>query len=283
MPETKPSNTIIIRKISVEESKHGGAWKIALADMMTAMMAFFLVMWLISATDDAALKGIANYFKVDRAASRPRNAGAEGFFGGVSMLMPDEVMPEAPARETQAASSPEPDEAFPLESDLEAHIAQVEEAAFREIEEKLTDRVSRDPTLAPALNQVEFIREKEGMRIQIVDDENTSMFDLGTDQLLPTAASLLDTISSVIGSVDNSIIVRGHTDSLAFASESTQNNWLLSTQRAEATRYFLENAGIAPERFVKIEGVADSDPYIADNPVDPRNRRINIILKYQAQ
>jgi chemotaxis protein MotB len=288
MSESKPSNTIIIRKINIEEGRHGGAWKIALADMMTAMMAFFLVLWLISATDEATLKGIANHFKVDRTASKPINAGADGFFGGVSMLVLDKVMPEAPAKKSEDSSEPLPKEKSPdsanlPETDLAAKIEQIEEKAFRAIEERLTDLVSRDPTLAPALNQVEFIREKEGMRIQIVDEENSSMFDLGTDQLLPAAVKLLNTISSVIGSVENSIIIRGHTDSLAFTSESTQNNWLLSTQRAEATRFFLESAGIAPSRFVKIEGVADIDPYIAETPLDPRNRRINIILKYQSK
>ena len=288
MSETKPSNTIIIRNINMEEGRHGGAWKIALADMMTAMMAFFLVLWLISSTDEAALKGIANYFKVDKTASKPINAGADGLFGGESMLVPDKVMPEATATMSKDSAKSSVNEVAPnsakqSETDVEAQIEQIEDKAFRAIEERLTDLVSRNPTLAPALNQVEFIREKEGMRIQIVDDENSSMFDLGTDQLLPSAVKLLNTISSVIGSVENSIIIRGHTDSLAFASESAQNNWLLSTQRAEATRFLLESAGIAPGRFVKIEGVADIDPFIAEAPMDPRNRRINIILKYQSK
>lgn len=281
-----PANEIIVKRIVTAPEEHGGAWKIALADMMTAMMAFFLVMWLISATDEVTLKGIADHFKPPGAKPREQIAGSEGLFGGTSILDP-EGMPWTPAATADMPGRDADDEAAPKTpkmdpvDDTAEKIKEADEQAFREVEDKIVDLISRDPTLAPSRHQVEFIREKEGLRIQIVDDENSSMFDVGTDKLLPSAAALIDKINTVLKAVPNKLIIRGHTDSRPFAVAQHRNNWTLSAERAEATRLYLQNAGIDPKKFVKIEGVADAEPYGPGDLLDARNRRINIILKYQ--
>ena len=283
MTDPTPSNTIIVKKVVQKKDDHGsGAWKIALADMMTAMMAFFLVLWLISSTDDATLSGIADQFKKTKDVDTPKNAGSDGLFGGESIIAPDEVMPEAPAKlkDTTAKDIKDP-KSEDIDIVSEELISDVEKKAFEEMEKKLTDLISRTSESAPMLNQVEFIREKEGMRIQIVDNEDTSMFSLGTDVLEEQATSLLSMVASVINSLPNKIMVRGHTDARAYSINSSKNNWILSSERAEATRAFLQERGISPDRFVKVEGVSDVDPYILEDLNDPRNRRISIILKYQ--
>ena len=284
MADSTPSNTIIVKKFIAQSDLGYGAWKIALADMMTAMMAFFLVLWLISATDEETLSGIAGQFKKTEEVSEPKNAGSDGFFGGESIIIPDEVMPEAPAKQKNLVPDdvqvPKQDIADTFSGDL---ISVIEQEAFEAMQAKILDLISSDAELAPALKQIEFIREKEGMRIQIIDNEDTSMFNLGTNTLQPHAMNLLSKVYSAVNTLPNKIIVRGHTDSLAYSKYSSKNNWILSTERAEATRAFLQEMGISPDRFSKVEGVADVDPYILENLNDPRNRRISIVLKYQTE
>lgn len=272
----------------MHEESHGGAWKIALADMMTAMMAFFLVLWLISATDEDVLKGIADHFKPIEHSSKIRNSGNDVLTGGTSFLLPREgtaqaLEPSATPQDVAKVDESQIEAETITESDAEDILVKQDEQAFQEIEKKLTDLISRDPTLVPSLNQVKFIREKEGMRIQIVDDENSSMFDIGTDILLPAAARLIEKVSNVLQAVPNQIIIRGHTDSRSFPDGARQNNWSLSAARAEATRRFLEKSGILPRKFAKIEGVSDVEPFVETDMLDPRNRRINIIIKYQTE
>lgn len=280
---------IIVRKMHPEdEQAHGGAWKIALADMMTAMMAFFLLLWLLSATDKETLTGIADHFKPPEQVVRQMIAGADGAFGGQSILDPEGLPLEATSASdlngNNEADAKQPSAGHADSESLEDKnraALEIDQQNFRELEQEMIHLIAGDPALAPAMRQVAFIREKEGLRIQIVDDADSSMFAIGTSTLLPQAADLIAKVAQAINRVPNRIILRGHTDSHAYKNTDYRNNWILSTERAEATRQYLVNAGIDPARFVKIEGVADTDAYNPDDLYDPSNRRINIILKFQ--
>ena len=152
-----------------------------------------------------------------------------------------------------------------------------------QLEKELKEKLKSDTALQQLEGQVRFIRDKEGLRIEIVDKADFSMFGVGTNRLLPRAQQLIDEIAKSVATMPNKVTVRGHTDSLPFANPEQKNNWTLSAERAETTRQLLERRGVPPERFSRIEGVADTDPFNMADPRDPRNRRISITLKYPDQ
>jgi chemotaxis protein MotB len=324
--------------------------------MMTAMMAFFLLMWLLGATSEAQRKSIADYFKPTPKSliQTGQLAGSNGVLGGRSILDP-EGMPSAafqtslldisnpkdteggkeqdkgpqtdPAPESQQdtgkgaaqdeqnkggaqdqnkkggsgdgeksggskdgdksggqsdgdqSGSNQSQEGMSEEAKKEI-AAQMDQKNFDNVEKELMQRMSADQSLADLKGQVHFVREKEGLRIEVVDKSDFSMFALGTNKLLPRAQELMQAIAKTVNNMPNKIVVRGHTDSYAF-SGADRNNWMLSTERAESTRQLLEKQGLDPERFARIEGVADKDPFVAEDTYDPRNRRISITLQYQ--
>ena len=125
------------------------------------------------------------------------------------------------------------------------------------------------------------MREKDGLRIEIIDKADFAMFALGTTRLLPRAQTLLDEVAKSLGSMPNKVAVRGHTDSVAFANTENRNNWSLSAERAEATRQLVEKSGVKSNRFARIEGVADTAPYNPNDPLDARNRRISITVLFR--
>jgi chemotaxis protein MotB len=136
------------------------------------------------------------------------------------------------------------------------------------------------PELKKLKANVRYVETREGLRIDLVDEANFSMFALATDQLVPEARRLIGEVARVIDGVPNKIIVRGHTDALPYAAGKSMNNWMLSTSRAEATRATLADSGLPTERFARIEGVADQEPYVSADRYDPRNRRMSIILAW---
>ena len=285
---------IIIKKIIDEghAGGHGGAWKIALADMMTAMMAFFLLMWLLGATNADQRKSIAEYFQPTNAPRADMSGGSTGFFGGMSLIDP-KALPmtltqtgvlqlTAPGTEEQEVTSE--DQALPQGlSDEERRkiAAEQDEKNFESLQDELEKQIGADQKTSDLMSVVKFVREKEGLRIEILDDAGFSMFGSGTDQLSGEAVALIEKVGASLKSIPNEIAVRGHTDSLQFKKTTAKNNWSLSAGRADSTRQFLNSIGVDDSRFSRIEGVADSQPVNADNPADPRNRRISITVLYR--
>jgi chemotaxis protein MotB len=153
---------------------------------------------------------------------------------------------------------------------------------FEKLKKLLNERMDREPELRPLKRHVRLVETREGLRIDLVDEADFSMFNLSTDSLLPSARKLIGEVAKVIEGVPNDIIVRGHTDALPYAAGRTMNNWMLSTARAEATRATLNGAGVPVERFARIEGVADREPYVAGDRYDPRNRRMSIVLAWRS-
>jgi len=285
---------IIIKKI-IEEGHaggHGGAWKIALADMMTAMMAFFLLMWLLGATNADQRKSIAEYFKPTNAPKADMSGGSTGFFGGMSLIDP-KALPmtftqtgvlqlTAPGTEEEEVTSE--DQALPQglsDAERRAIAAEEDEKNFERLQDELEKRIGADQEISDLLSVVKFVREKEGLRIEIIDDAGFSMFSSGTDQLSGEATALIGKVGESLKDISNEIAVRGHTDSLQFKKTASKNNWSLSAGRADSTRQFLNSIGVDNSRFSRIEGVADSEPVNPDNPADPRNRRISITVLYR--
>ena len=142
------------------------------------------------------------------------------------------------------------------------------------------DRILKDPGLRRFAENIRFTETRAGLRIDLVDKADFSMFALGTDRLLPDAYRLMGQVARVVQAVPNGVIVRGHTDALPYAAGRSVNNWTLSSARAEATRKALADQGVPPPRFERIEGVADKEPFVASDRYDPRNRRMSITLAW---
>jgi chemotaxis protein MotB len=271
-----PPRPIIVKKI-IQESHgghHGGAWKIAYADFVTAMMAFFLLMWLLGMSDDEKRKGLADYFTPTLIEYRQSSAGSTGILGGDSIIAQDNYAHGA--TQTGSHSIVVPRDVTGGERD----IRNTPEGGvrFAEIQQQIERRIAADAALRDLANQVRFTQSDEGLRIDLMDRADFSMFRLGTDQLLPQARALVEEVGRASANAGHSIIVRGHTDSRPYASGRSMNNWLLSSARAEATRAVLSRAGVRDAQFKRIEGVADREPLVAANALDPRNRRISITL-----
>ncbi|SFP95217.1 flagellar motor protein MotB [Sphingomonas rubra] len=282
---------VIVKKVYIEGhgGHHGGAWKVAYADFVTAMMAFFLLLWLLGATDENKRKGIADYFAPTLIDSHSKGIGGSGPMGGESIMSNNKTGPQAAAarlasmgvsasRETQG-----PQSGFGKKGSVRSTPASRAEDAksFEAMRRQVMAQIAGSAQLAKLASHVRFVRTEDGMRIDLVDSADYSMFAMGTTALDPRAAELIGLIAASIRATPNPIMIRGHTDSVPYGDPRAMNNWTLGTGRAEATRRRLALGGIPEGRFERIEGVADREPMIGDAPMDPRNRRVAITLLYR--
>ena len=282
---------IILKKVYIEGGggHHGGAWKVAYADFVTAMMAFFLLLWLLGATTEKQRKGIADYFAPTLVDLKVLGTGGSGVLGGESITSREKVGPKAGMAEVRAiALSPQNTDAsrngFGDKGSLRSSPATAAEDRknFARLRDEVMKRIAERKELAKLAQHIRFVMTRDGMRIDLIDDANYSMFALGTTALAPEASQLIGMVADGIKATANPIMIRGHTDSVPWGDPRAMNNWMLSSGRAEATRRRLALGGIPEARFYRIEGVADREPIVADNPQDPRNRRVAITLLYRA-
>ncbi len=288
---------LVVRRV-VEEGHgghHGGAWKVAYADFVTAMMAFFLLLWLISSADKDTLKGLAEYFS-DAHASIGTPGGNGALLTGRTMLPapdpPTMMTPPMPLPAVSPASTrPETDDAGPdldagqepvTPEAFEAERVRREQALFDQAKAAIRAALEGSPELKRFEDNVLIDQTPEGLRVQILDRDNAPMFPLGSDQMYPHTRELLGLVLRAVGAMPNRISLRGHTDALPYPPGRGYDNWRLSSDRANATRRAMVELGLKPERVADVTGKGDSENLVPDNPRDPRNRRISLILLHES-
>jgi chemotaxis protein MotB len=282
---------VIVKKIYIEGhgGHHGGAWKVAYADFVTAMMAFFLLMWLLGATSEKQRKGIADYFAPTLLNTKSLGIGGSGLLGGESVTSqmktgPNDGNSRMPMIVSKSDGGGGKDIGTGKKGSLRSpdSIAAEDRKNFARLKQKVEQQLRERKSLAALSKHIRFTMTPDGMRIDLVDDADYSMFSLGTTALESDASALIGMVADGIKPTQNPIMIRGHTDSLPFGDPRAMNNWMLATGRAEATRRRLLLGGIPEARFYRIEGVADREPMIVKDPMDPRNRRVAITLLYRA-
>lgn len=276
---------IIIKKIKKSGGgHHGGAWKVAYADFVTAMMAFFLLLWLLSTTDEVKKEGIAEYFSSAPLVSQSQS-GSSGLLAGTTVskdgVLTEKVTPliERPATQTPALreAGDMTDKEFAKEKEKR------ERGRFKKAEESLKKAIESNPELKELASALKIDMTPEGLRIQIIDQKGKPLFASGSATLLPHTRKLLRTVSEVIQKLPNEISVRGHTDSVPYGPGAAYTNWELSADRANASRRIIRQSGLPAARLNNVVGKADTDHLFPDNPRDGRNRRISIILLHEGR
>ena len=349
---------LIIKKVKKggHGGHHGGAWKVAYADFVTAMMAFFLLLWLLNATTEEQKMGISNYFD-PTAISRSSRSGSGGVLGGTSVTVPGalksassppmistpaQTRPQAERTEANEPDSDDPDnieskfgsqelesgsryseigsgpekgrgnsdqdadgnrtsrgqgqepnigqgpeeesgsgktrQAQLNEKQLAEAIAERERQQFEIAEEQLRTAIESDPSLSGLNENIVVEQTPDGLRIQIVDQEERAMFPLGGANMFDYTQQLMDKVSQVIGRLPNKISITGHTDALPYRASNGYTNWELSADRANASRRALVSSGLPEDRIAWVIGKADKDPFVPQNPRSAQNRRISIVL-----
>jgi chemotaxis protein MotB len=279
---------IIIKKIKKGgHGHHGGAWKVAYADFVTAMMAFFLLMWLINTTTPEQKRGIADYFAPE-AVSR-LNSGNGALLGGTSASEDGHDGQGSLAVKT-LLRQPKPDEQ-PQNRDPEQNQTSGKQASNQESKTntavelavaRLRQAMQDMPDLAELSRHVLIDDTPEGVRIQLVDQDGRSMFQAGSAEPEPRVRTLLVEVAKVISDLPNRISISGHTDGGTFNGPGGYSNWDLSAARANSALKILQEAGLPDARIAEVAGKAASDPLYPDNPFASANRRISIVLLREA-
>ncbi|ATR81513.1 motility protein MotB [Pseudomonas sp. HLS-6] len=264
---------IIVKRVKrFDAGHHGGAWKIAFADFATAMMAFFLVLWLLSTATPEQKLAIAGYFK------DPIGFSESGTpyiidLGGSPQLAPEKTI------NPEVKSEPTPDTSIQLDKDkVETMAEQVERERLELLLQELQNKVEENPQLQKFKDQILFEITQDGLRIQIMDAENRPMFDLGSARLQPYFEDILLAMADTIKAVPNKISISGHTDAKPFAGMGDFGNWELSANRANAARRALVAGGYPDTQVARVVGYASSSLFDRANPFNPVNRRIDIIV-----
>jgi len=269
---------IIVKKIiaAPHAAHHGGAWKVAYADFVTAMMAFFLLMWLLGATTEKQRKALADYFAPTLVASKTDSAGSDKLFGGDSIVSVDKYPNRAGQTGSRALTIPRDAKGGPKE----AMGREADAARFAALQRQIALKMRASPGMKALAGSIRFTETRDGLRIDLVDQADFAMFASGTDTLTPNALALLREVGDAARDLPNGVTIRGHTDAATWTRDPAMNNWRLSAARAETTRQMLVLQQIQPYRMVRIEGVADREPYLPKDPLNPSNRRISITLTW---
>lgn len=258
----KPTQPIIIIKKNRggHGGHHGGAWKVAYADFVTAMMAFFLVMWLVGSSPDVK-KSVAGYFRDPGVFEFEKSTGMMA--GGMSGL------DEGRAPETYK----QPDAAA-----VSYERQRMEEAAAH-----IREGLDEAPELQALRDQIEFTVTEEGLRIELLEKDGSSFFDSGSAALRGESVRILGLIGRELGTMTNDVVIEGHTDSRPFGAGQQYSNWELSADRANAARRVMEGVGLNPGQVQGVRGFAATQLRIPDTPMDARNRRVSIVVRSQSQ
>ncbi|MBB4284954.1 flagellar motor protein MotB [Roseospira goensis] len=310
---------VIVKRVKKGgHAHHGGAWKVAYADFVTAMMAFFLLLWLLNSVTEEQLEGISNYFAPTAVSSS--QSGAGGILGGQivgqganqsmsastasqPMLPPptvgmggndftdpaeglslDETQPDFPSGEGEnmgpgdGPSAEDGASGAGTEAAAEAAREAAQEASFDQTAQALRQAIQAVPDLERLQDSLIIEETRDGLKIQLLDQDRLAMFPGGSSAMYEHTRLLLGLVAEAIADLPNKLLITGHTDAAPFSDPTGYSNWELSADRALASRRVLLSAGIAPARIGGVTGKAGTEPLIEGNPDDPRNRRIDIVL-----
>jgi chemotaxis protein MotB len=267
---------IVIKKIKkTVGGAHGGAWKIAYADFVTAMMAFFMLMWLLGSTAQGDLQGIAEYFQNPLKVSL---AGGSGSGDSSSVIQGGGKDLTASHGQVKAGDVKAPKKTINLQK-LKAEYEKAEQAKLAVLKGELESLIDASPTLKQFKSQLLLDLTSEGLRIQIVDEKNRPMFDSASSEVKPYTRLILREIGKTLNKVENHISLSGHTDAQPFASGSRDfSNWELSTNRANASRRELIAGGMRDDKVMRVVGMASTVLFDKQDPYNPINRRISIVI-----
>lgn len=291
---------IIIKRI--KKSDHGGhfgsAWKVAYADFMTALMALFLLLWLLNAVTEEQLQGVADYFSSNAVSNS--TSGAGGMLGGkvigegsmssqsaspsISLSLPpptigqggeDLTDPKEGGSDGTGKSEIVPP---PTERQIIEANAKQEQQQFDKAKQAIQQAINSIPELRKMGDSLMVDNTPEGLRIQIVDQDGLAMFPSGSSEMFGHTRALIDLVSRVVKRLPERIAISGYTDAVPFAGQAHYSNWELSADRALATRRALLDSGVPIERIRRVIGNADTEPLLANDPTNARNRRVSIVL-----
>jgi chemotaxis protein MotB len=272
--EEKPP--IVVRRIKrVESAHHGGAWKIAYADFVTAMMAFFLLMWLIGSTTKGDLEGIADYF---RTPLKVALAGGSGSGDSSSVIQGGGRDLTRTNGQVSKTERPQDKRTINLQA-AQAELERQELVRLTDLKRRIEAAIDASPTLSNFKRQLKIDLVPDGLRIQIVDEQNRPMFDTGSAVLKPYTREILFELAKLMNDVPNRISLSGHTDAAKYAGgERGYSNWELSADRANASRRELVAGGIAENKILRVTGLGESSMLDRADPLNPANRRISIVV-----
>jgi len=233
---------IVIKKTGGHGGHHGGAWKVAYADFVTAMMALFIVLWLTSQSD-AVKKAVAGYFNDPKGLSTLLGTTLSGTGNG---------------------STPAPDQ---------------NQKQLQDLKEKLEQEIQARKELEKLKKQIEITITSEGLRIELIEDKNGTFYQSGSAKLSPNGQELLALLATELKTLPNQLQIEGHTDASQYSSDADYSNWELSADRANSARRLLQQDGVRADQVTQIRGYADQLLRVKSNPYDPSNRRISILVK----
>jgi chemotaxis protein MotB len=266
------------RRGAAHDDAHGGQWKIAYADFVTAMMAFFLLMWLVSSASESQRAMIAKYFTTTSIFNLPKGNGV--LDGGKAVMAGAEAKTERLTPSGMGGLQQQP--VTKADNDAASTAARTERQRFEALKAEL-EKMAHEGDLKAVADNLSIDLTPEGLRIQIFDRDGEPMFASGDAEPTPRLARIVEVIGEVLQTVKNGVIISGHTDSQVL-KRGTYSNWELSSDRANSVRRRLENGGLTVNRVLRVEGRAATDPLLPLEPLDPRNRRIAItVLRSQVE
>lgn len=267
---------------------HGGAWKVAYADFVTAMWAFFMLLWLLSSVTEDQLQGISNYFQPTMASQS--QSGAGGMLGGkvigegaqTSNTSSPSLMQSLPPSSFGLGGEDLTEAAEPRagasEEEFKAQLQEREQERFEKAEAMLKQAAQGIPELRNYQGNLMVDSTPEGLRIQLTDQEGVAMFPSGSSSMYGHTRAMLDLVARVVNQLPNHVVVSGYTDATPFQDPSGYGNWELSADRALSARRALVASGVPEGKIVRVTGAGDQDPLDTADPKSPRNRRISVIL-----
>lgn len=268
---------IIVKKIKKGGGgHHGGAWKIAYADFVTAMMAFFLLMWLLGSTSKAQKEGISEYFKtpLKQVLMGPSMGASDTIIkGGGGMDFTKK------SGQVKKIDGPDGKKKTIDAEDAKKALEKVEKEKLEELKKKIEKAIDDSPNLSKFKNQLLLDITSDGLRVQIVDDQNRAMFNSSKADMQPYAKQILQELGKTLNDVPNKVSLSGHTDATPYPNgEKSYSNWELSADRANASRRELVAGGMDETKILRVVGLSSASLFNTENPFDATNRRISIII-----